>query len=182
MQTLCCANCRHQFYDDNWLDWLTSSCAQAAQAAKLARLRSTWTVCAIKSMEAFSRSPPKTVSSDRSTGATMGLQSVASALQWHIVLPFCQASITAASVLHVNRAADMECREWISEGSTEERNNRLLQDGGAAHQQLTADDIQELRQSGKSGEEIVSALLQNSATYSGKTQFSQARRLLTAAS
>lgn len=71
-----------------------------------------------------------------------------------------------------HRPLDTECDDWTN-GRGDDRNNQVLEDGGAAHQQLTAEDIQGLKSSGKSGEEIVAALLENSATYAGKTQFSQ---------
>ena len=70
------------------------------------------------------------------------------------------------------RPAEAECEDWVASTATD-RNNQQLEDAGAAHQQLSAADIEALRQKGRTGEEIVAALLENSATYSAKTQFSQ---------
>ena len=54
-----------------------------------------------------------------------------------------------------------------------DRNNSNLQDAGTANQSLTAEDIARLRSEGKSGDEIIAALTENSATFQNKTQYSQ---------
>ncbi|DBA99317.1 TPA: hypothetical protein ACH3X3_011924 [Trebouxia sp. C0006] len=64
--------------------------------------------------------------------------------------------------------------EWTSVEEVNKDNSELL-DIGAASQQLSTDDIAALRASGKTGEEIVAALAEGSATFQGKTQFSQAK-------
>ena len=53
------------------------------------------------------------------------------------------------------------------------RDNRELNDAGAVNQQLTTEQIAELRGSGQDGAAIVAALASNSATYASKTEFSQ---------
>ncbi|KAL3639068.1 hypothetical protein CASFOL_016975 [Castilleja foliolosa] len=52
------------------------------------------------------------------------------------------------------------------------RDNRALVDNNTA-QSLTGDDIDELRKKGATGDEIVEALIANSATFEKKTAFSQ---------
>lgn len=89
--------------------------------------------------------------------------------------------------------------EWSSVEEVDKDNSELL-DAGAATQQLSTDDIAALRAAGKTGhlhkhtatwllaflwrvlsccqlagEEIVAALADGSATFQGKTQFSQAK-------
>ena len=54
-----------------------------------------------------------------------------------------------------------------------DRNNSSLEDKGLANQNLTTADIELLKAQGKTGDEIVAALTQNSATFQQKTQFSQ---------
>lgn len=54
-----------------------------------------------------------------------------------------------------------------------DRNNSSLEDKGLANQNLTTADIELLKAEGKTGDEIVAALTQNSATFQQKTQFSQ---------
>ncbi|KAK9080686.1 hypothetical protein SSX86_000444 [Deinandra increscens subsp. villosa] len=54
----------------------------------------------------------------------------------------------------------------------ESRDNRALIDNNTA-QTLTGDDIEGLRRQGASGNEIVEALIANSATFENKTSFSQ---------
>ena len=63
--------------------------------------------------------------------------------------------------------------EWLPSSDATDKNNQLLNTGDQA-QQLTAEDIAELKSSGKSGDDIVAALLANSKTYESKTQYSQA--------
>ncbi|XP_031118360.1 tRNA (adenine(58)-N(1))-methyltransferase non-catalytic subunit trm6 [Ipomoea triloba] len=52
------------------------------------------------------------------------------------------------------------------------KDNRALVDNNTA-QSLTGEDIDEMRRQGASGDEIVKALIANSATFEKKTQFSQ---------
>ncbi|GFP95275.1 tRNA (adenine(58)-n(1))-methyltransferase non-catalytic subunit trm6 [Phtheirospermum japonicum] len=66
-----------------------------------------------------------------------------------------------------NREDKMDCQ--IME---ECRDNRALVDNNTA-QSLTGDDIDELRKKGATGDEIVEALIANSATFEKKTAFSQ---------
>ncbi|KAL3640971.1 hypothetical protein CASFOL_015939 [Castilleja foliolosa] len=66
-----------------------------------------------------------------------------------------------------NRKDKMDCQ--IME---ECRDNRALVDNNTA-QSLTGDDINELRKKGATGDEIVEALIANSATFEKKTAFSQ---------
>ncbi|XP_052202415.1 uncharacterized protein LOC127808093 isoform X2 [Diospyros lotus] len=54
----------------------------------------------------------------------------------------------------------------------ESKDNRVLVDNNTA-QSLTGEDIDELRRKGISGDEIVQALIANSATFEKKTSFSQ---------
>ncbi|KAJ4834887.1 hypothetical protein Tsubulata_049590 [Turnera subulata] len=54
----------------------------------------------------------------------------------------------------------------------ESRDNRALVDNNQA-QSLTGDDIEEMRRQGAKGNEIIEALIANSATFEKKTQFSQ---------
>ena len=72
------------------------------------------------------------------------------------------------------RPAEAQSEDWAPSLASN-RNNSLLEDAGAAHQQLTANDIKALQAAGKSGEELVAALLSNSATYAAKTEYSQVR-------
>lgn len=70
----------------------------------------------------------------------------------------------------------------IADGETEKEktnnttdtdvDNRNLQDDSSA-QKLSAEDITELKDSGATGEEIVSKLVENSATYKDKTEYSK---------
>ena len=62
--------------------------------------------------------------------------------------------------------------EWTSVPEVHKNNSQLV-DAGAAHQQLTPADIQALRSAGADGAHIVQALAANSATFAGKTEFSQ---------
>ncbi|KAL3153820.1 hypothetical protein ABBQ32_013398 [Trebouxia sp. C0010 RCD-2024] len=64
--------------------------------------------------------------------------------------------------------------EWSSLEEVDKDNSELL-DVGAETQQLSTGDIAALRAAGKTGEEIVAALAKGSATFQGKTQFSQAK-------
>lgn len=64
--------------------------------------------------------------------------------------------------------------EWSSVEEVDKDNSELL-DAGAATQQLSTDDIAAMRAAGKTGEEIVAALAEGSATFLNKTQFSQAK-------
>ena len=66
---------------------------------------------------------------------------------------------------------EQDLLEWLP-ASDMTKNNQLLNVGDEA-QQLSAEDIAELKGSGKSGDEIVAALLANSKTYQSKTQYSQ---------
>ncbi|CAA2993588.1 tRNA (adenine(58)-N(1))-methyltransferase non-catalytic subunit trm6 isoform X2 [Olea europaea subsp. europaea] len=59
----------------------------------------------------------------------------------------------------------------------ESRDNRMLVDNNSA-QSLTGEDIDEMRRKGASGDEIVKALIANSATFEKKTAFSQEKYLL----
>ncbi|KAL2503987.1 eukaryotic initiation factor 3 gamma subunit family protein [Abeliophyllum distichum] len=59
----------------------------------------------------------------------------------------------------------------------ESRDNRRLVDNNSA-QSLTGEDIDEMRRKGASGDEIVKALIANSATFEKKTAFSQEKYLL----
>lgn len=54
--------------------------------------------------------------------------------------------------------------------------NRDLVDNNKS-QKLTQDEILEMQQQGVSGETIIKALIQNSASYQGKTEFSKAKYL-----
>ena len=74
---------------------------------------------------------------------------------------------------HVCSAIEQDLLDWLP-ASEVSGNNRTLAADGPAAQQLSADDIAELKGSGKSGDEIVAALLANSRTYQSKTQYSQA--------
>ena len=68
---------------------------------------------------------------------------------------------------------EQDLLEWLPASDATNKNNQLLNTGGQA-QQLSAEDIAQLKSSGKSGDEIVAALLANSSTYQSKTQYSQA--------
>ena len=75
-------------------------------------------------------------------------------------------------------APKLACRQKTSEWSSVEevdKDNSELLDAGAAAQQLSMDDIASMRAAGKTGEEIVAALAEGSATFLNKTQFSQAK-------
>nr|XP_043633880.1 tRNA (adenine(58)-N(1))-methyltransferase non-catalytic subunit trm6 [Erigeron canadensis] len=75
---------------------------------------------------------------------------------------------TANATQGANNSEDkMEC-----ESKDESRDNRALVDNNTA-QTLTGDDIEGLRRQGASGNEIVEALIANSATFENKTSFSQ---------
>ncbi|KAL9246237.1 hypothetical protein vseg_019799 [Gypsophila vaccaria] len=71
---------------------------------------------------------------------------------------------------------DDECntvdKEEEEETNGELRDNRALVDNNTA-QTLTGEDIEELRKQGATGEQIVEALIANSATFDKKTLFSQ---------
>ncbi|KAL9246238.1 hypothetical protein vseg_019800 [Gypsophila vaccaria] len=71
---------------------------------------------------------------------------------------------------------DDECstvdKEEEEETNGELRDNRALVDNNTA-QTLTGEDIEELRKQGATGEQIVEALIANSATFDKKTSFSQ---------
>ncbi|KAL0023716.1 hypothetical protein WJX79_006690 [Trebouxia sp. C0005] len=82
-----------------------------------------------------------------------------------------QVSADTSELVRVKRP---RTSEWTSVEEVDKDNSELL-DIGAASQQLSTDDIAALRASGKTGEEIVAALAEGSATFQGKTQFSQAK-------
>ena len=71
------------------------------------------------------------------------------------------------------RVVEQDLLEWLPSSDATDKNNQLLNTGDQA-QQLSAEDIAELKSSGKSGDDIVAALLANSKTYESKTQYSQA--------
>ena len=84
---------------------------------------------------------------------------------------FSSASILCFTCLS-HRVCETAGEDW--EGVLEiDRNNSNLQDAGTANQALTAEDIARLRSEGKSGDEIIAALTENSATFQNKTQYSQ---------
>ena len=73
---------------------------------------------------------------------------------------------------HLCRICEIAGEDW--ENAVEiDRNNSNLEDKGVANQNLTTADIELLKAQGKTGDEIVAALTQNSATFQQKTQFSQ---------
>lgn len=65
----------------------------------------------------------------------------------------------------------------LPEDASISADNRNLDDTGGDSQHLSPDDIAKLRNSGASGEEIISALIKNSDTWEGKTAFSQQKWL-----
>lgn len=83
------------------------------------------------------------------------------------------------SATQCTASSDLElCRQRTSEWSSVEevdKDNSELLDAGAVTQQLSVDDIAAMRAAGKTGEEIVAALAEGSATFLNKTQFSQAK-------
>lgn len=67
------------------------------------------------------------------------------------------------------------CREseaW-SEDVVIESDNRELVDAGNENQQLTTDDIERMKEEGRSGLDIIEALKEKSVTFATKTKFSQ---------
>ena len=67
-----------------------------------------------------------------------------------------------------------DAADWASATSTERNNAQLLDDG--ANQGLSAADIVALRSGGASGADVIAALEAASATFAGKTEFSQVSR------
>lgn len=72
----------------------------------------------------------------------------------------------------VFRVCETAHEPWDSILDIKENNSRL-NDAGNANQALSTEDIQKLKEEGKSGDEIIAALTQHSATFATKTQFSQ---------
>ncbi|MED6132461.1 hypothetical protein PIB30_019257 [Stylosanthes scabra] len=68
--------------------------------------------------------------------------------------------------------ADATTNEEIKDDNVESRDNRQLLDNNTA-QTLTGEDIEAMRRQGAGGNEIIEALIANSATYDKKTAFSQ---------
>ena len=64
----------------------------------------------------------------------------------------------------------------LAEDAAHAADNRDLTDS-SQHQKLSSDDIQELRLSGASGQEIINALMENSDSWESKTVFSQQKWL-----
>lgn len=54
-----------------------------------------------------------------------------------------------------------------------ESDNRELVDAGNVNQQLTTDDIERMKEEGRSGLDIIEALKEKSVTFATKTKFSQ---------
>ncbi|KAL3840228.1 hypothetical protein ACJIZ3_024819 [Penstemon smallii] len=75
--------------------------------------------------------------------------------------PFLSRIFPSAEGNNQEEKMDMECRD-----------NRALVDNNTA-QNLTGEDIDDMRRKGVSGDEIVEALIANSATFEKKTAFSQ---------
>ena len=77
-----------------------------------------------------------------------------------------------SAICLVSRICEIAGEDWESAVEID-RNNSRLEDRGIANQNLTTADIELLKAEGKTGDEIVAALTQNSATFQQKTQFSQ---------
>ncbi|KAL3140277.1 hypothetical protein ABBQ38_004545 [Trebouxia sp. C0009 RCD-2024] len=88
--------------------------------------------------------------------------------------PYGSVYQVAADTSELVRTKRPRTTEWSSVEEVDKDNSELL-DVGAETQQLSTDDIAALRAAGKTGEEIVAALAEGSATFQGKTQFSQAK-------
>ena len=60
--------------------------------------------------------------------------------------------------------------------SEETRDNRNIVDS-STHQKLSKEEIMSLRGEGKAGDEIIKQLVENSATFEDRTEFSKAKYL-----
>jgi len=63
--------------------------------------------------------------------------------------------------------------DWDEAVNETNKDNSLLNDGGFGNQNLRDHHIEEMKKGGKSGDDIVAALLANSSTFQKKTEFSQ---------
>ena len=63
--------------------------------------------------------------------------------------------------------------DWDVAVNETNKDNSLLNDGGFGNQNLRDHHIEEMKKDGKSGDDIVAALLANSSTFQKKTEFSQ---------
>ena len=68
-------------------------------------------------------------------------------------------------------ARTSQCQPGFSTTATEKNNARLVDDGRA--QKLSHEDVEELKEKGVTGEALVEKILENSATFEAKTEFSQ---------
>jgi hypothetical protein len=66
---------------------------------------------------------------------------------------------------------------WEANG-TIDKNNSELHDMGEANQNLTAEDIEAMKESGIDGKAIIAAVIANSETFETKTQFAQVDKLI----
>eukprot|EP00884_Botryococcus_braunii_P020464 jgi/Botrbrau1/7100/Bobra.0165s0121.1 len=80
--------------------------------------------------------------------------------------------VTDGALSPILRQAENTSDSW-NQDVTIACNNRELMDAGSVNQQLTNDDIQRMKEEGKSGHDIIEALKEKSATFATKTKFSQ---------
>lgn len=74
----------------------------------------------------------------------------------------------------VNSVVELK-KELLKDANSGESNQEIWDDGTS--QQLKKEDIEELRDQGLSGSEILSQLVENSKTFQIKTEFSQEKYL-----
>ena len=77
--------------------------------------------------------------------------------------------------------AARECEtaaDWTAASAGEGRDNSTLLDGREANQRLSAADIGAMKEAGVAGEDIMKAVVANSATFDTKTLFSQVAGIL----
>ena len=81
----------------------------------------------------------------------------------------CMRTLTSMrAVRECETAAD-----WAAASAGEGRDNSMLLDGREANQRLSAADIDAMKEAGVAGEDIMKAVVANSATFDAKTLFSQ---------
>ena len=90
----------------------------------------------------------------------------------HTFLGFAKVAAIFVKSTRYHRICETAGESWESVLEVTE-NNKMLNDAGEANQALNTADIEKMRAEGKSGDEIVAALTENSATFASKTQYSQ---------
>eukprot|EP00300_Choanocystis_sp_HF-7_P013447 c18302_g1_i2.p1 GENE.c18302_g1_i2~~c18302_g1_i2.p1 ORF type:complete len:470 (+),score=123.61 c18302_g1_i2:34-1443(+) len=110
---------------------------------------------------------------DTSVRATLKLGRGSGDAKILIGAPFSSALIADGKIIH-RTSQNPELELYAQDAEVDEitgDNRNLVQDNTS--QKLTSDEIREMKEKGMSGAEIVNALVENSKTFAGKTQFSQ---------